>query len=61
MDDQFKYIIRLDSREESLYRYETDRLEEHNLIASETDTAKRLRDVLMAKLHEVNERYARRP
>ncbi len=61
MDDQFKYIIRLDSHEESLYRYKTDRLEEHNLIASETDAAKRLHDVLMAKLREVNERPAARP
>ena len=61
LDDEFKYVIRLDSREEWLYRYKTDRLEEHNLIASEPEVTKRLHDVLFAKLEEVNKKTAGRP
>jgi hypothetical protein len=61
MDDDFKYLIRLDLHQESLYRYNADPLEEHNLIASEPDVARRLRDLLHAKLQEVNERNTRRP
>jgi arylsulfatase A-like enzyme len=60
-DDEFKYVIRLDNREEWLYRYKTDRLEEHNLIASEPEVTKRLHDVLFAELEEVNKRPAGRP
>lgn len=55
MDGEFKYVIRLDSHQQSLYRYKSDRLEEHDLMASESDTAKRLHDVLLAKLLEVNQ------
>lgn len=60
-DDEFKYVLSLDSHQELLYRYRTDRLEEHNLIASETGVAKHLHDVLLAKLQEVNERSIRKP
>jgi arylsulfatase A-like enzyme len=61
LDDEFKYVIRLDSHQELLYRYKTDRLEEHNLIGSEPDVAKRLHDVLLGKLQQVNEPYSRKP
>lgn len=58
MDDTFKYLIRLDSQKEELYRYKTDRLEEHNLAASEAETAKSMHDLLLNKLKEVNARPA---
>ena len=61
IDDQFKYVIRLDSHQQWLYRYKTDQLEEHNLVGSEPDAARRLHDVLLAKLREVNERSPRKP
>jgi hypothetical protein len=61
MDDDFKYVIRLDSRQESLYRYKSDRLEATNLMASEPEVARRLHDVLLAKLREINQRHSRRP
>jgi arylsulfatase A-like enzyme len=61
MDDDFKYIIRLDSLQESLYRYKSDRFEETNLMASEPEAARRLHDVLLAKLREINQRSSRRP
>jgi hypothetical protein len=55
MNDEFKYVIRLDLQQGSLYRYKTDPLEEHDLIGSEPDVARSLHDVLLAKLREVNE------
>jgi arylsulfatase A-like enzyme len=61
IDNEFKYVIRLNSHEESLYRYKIDRLEDHNLISSEPDIAKRLRNVLLARLVHVNEQYVGRP
>jgi len=62
MDDEFKYVTRLDAKqEEAIYRYKTDRLEQFNLIASEPDAAKRLHEVLVNKLKEVNARPALRP
>jgi arylsulfatase A-like enzyme len=61
IDDEFKYVIRLDSHQELLYRYKTDRLEQHNLIASEPDVARRLHDVLLDKLKEVNEHATLKP
>jgi len=61
IDNEFKYIIRLDSHEESLYRYKTDQLEQDDLVASEPSVAKRLHDASQAKLNEVNEHYNRRP
>jgi arylsulfatase A-like enzyme len=61
IDDEFKYVIRLDSHQQWLYRYKTDQLEEHNLLGSEPDVTKRLHDVLLAKLQEVNERSPRKP
>ncbi|MGB8729889.1 MAG: sulfatase [Candidatus Sulfotelmatobacter sp.] len=53
-DDEFKYVICLENHQEWLYQYKTDRLEEHNLMTSEPDVARRLHDVLFAKLAEVN-------
>jgi arylsulfatase A-like enzyme len=61
MDDDFKYVLRLDSHQELLYRYKADQLEEHDLMASEPDVARLLHDVLMAKLQEVNTRSKRQP
>jgi arylsulfatase A-like enzyme len=61
IDNEFKYIIRLASHEESLYRYKTDQFEQDDLVASEPSVAKRLHDALQAKLNEVNEHYNRRP
>jgi arylsulfatase A-like enzyme len=58
MDDEFKYVNRLDSQQDELYRYTTDQWEEHNLIGSEPGVAKRMRDVLFNKLKEVNKRFA---
>lgn len=56
MDDDFKYLIRIDSQEKELYRYKTDENEEHNLIDSDKDVAKRMDDVLLGKLKEENDR-----
>lgn len=61
MDDEFKYVSRLDRHQEELYRYTTDQWEEHNLIGSEPDIAKRMHDILLNKLAEVNERFAHQP
>jgi arylsulfatase A-like enzyme len=61
IDNEFKYVIRLDSHEESLYRYKTDHIEQNDLIASEPGAAKRLHDALQAKLNDVNKSYNRRP
>jgi arylsulfatase A-like enzyme len=58
MDEEYKYVNQLGSQREELYRYVTDGWEEHNLIASEPAVAKRLRDVLLNKLAEVNQRAA---
>jgi arylsulfatase A-like enzyme len=60
-DDEFKYVIRLETRDQWLYRYKMDQLEEHNLITSEPDVAKRLHDVLLNKLKEVNARSPLNP
>ncbi len=61
VDAEFKYVIRLDNHEEFLYRYKTDHRDDLNLIASEPEVAKRLHEVLFAKLKEVNERPALKP
>jgi arylsulfatase A-like enzyme len=61
IDDDFKYVIRLDSRQESLYRYKIDPLEEHNLLASEPAVAERLRNAVVAKLQQVNARSVFKP
>lgn len=57
MDHEFKYVDYLDTNEQYLYRYKTDPIEQQNLIATEADAAKRMRDVLAAKLREVDERF----
>jgi len=56
LDDDFKYLITLDSHREELYRYKTDELEEHNLIESDKNVAQRMHDVLLDKLKEENDR-----
>jgi len=56
IDDDFKYIQRLETHEALLYRYKTDPGEEQNLARSEPAIAARLRDVLANKLREVNSR-----
>lgn len=61
MDNEFKYVIHLDSQQEFLYRYKADRSEEHNLIADEPAAAKRLHNELFARLKEVNEHSAIKP
>jgi arylsulfatase A-like enzyme len=58
IDDEYKYVNRLDTRQEELYRYPTDAEEAHNLIGSEPAVAKRMRDLLFNKLEEVNKRFA---
>ncbi len=54
MDDDFKFVRYLESGNELLFRYKTDAGEEHNLIATEPEVAKRMRGVLLNKLQEVN-------
>jgi arylsulfatase A-like enzyme len=61
MDAEFKYVIHLDNQQEFLYRYKTDRRDEHNLIADEPAAAQRFHNVLFARLKEVNERPAIKP
>jgi arylsulfatase A-like enzyme len=54
MDDEFKYVNRLDTHQESLYRYKADPREENDLMASQPDVAKRMSQVLASKLREVD-------
>ena len=56
IDDEFKYVDYLGSSKEDLYRYKTDLKEEHNLILSDPETGKRMRELLLKKLNEVNDR-----
>jgi len=56
IDDEFKYVNYLGSSKEDLYRYKTDLKEEHNLILSDPETGKRMRELLLKKLNEVNDR-----
>jgi hypothetical protein len=55
VDDNFKYVIHLDTQEQELYRYKTDPSEENNLVGSEPDVAKRMHDLLIARLKKANE------
>lgn len=61
MDVEYKYVNRLGHHKEELYRYTTDQWEEHNLISSEVGVAKRMREILLNKLAEINERSAHHP
>lgn len=61
IDDDFKYIERLETHEALLYRYKTDPSEEQNLAGSEPAIAGRLRDVVANKLREVNSRTILNP
>ncbi len=60
-DDEFKYVLRLNLHEEELYQYKTDPLEEHNLIASDPEVARRMRDVVLKNVNEVNARSMGKP
>jgi arylsulfatase A-like enzyme len=57
MDSDFKFVRHLESGTEQLYRYKSDAAEEHNLIQSEPQAAARLRQVLLEKIREVNQRF----
>jgi arylsulfatase A-like enzyme len=61
IDDDFKYIDRLETQEGSLYRYRTDPHEENNLVASEPAVAARMKTLLENKLREVNGRVNAQP
>lgn len=54
MDDEYKYVLRLDQQRETLYRYRIDPREQDNLVASEPEARKRLRGALLANLEKVN-------
>jgi|HubBroStandDraft_1064217.scaffolds.fasta_scaffold00857_7 arylsulfatase A-like enzyme len=55
MDDDFKYVIHLDTQEQELYRYKTDPSEEINLTKSDPDVAQRMHDLLISDLRKANE------
>lgn len=56
IDSQYKFVRYLDSGREQLYRYRSDAGEEHDLIQSEPAVAEQMREVLLAKIEEVNRR-----
>jgi arylsulfatase A-like enzyme len=56
IDEDFKYIERLETHQASLYRYRTDPIEAHNLVESEPAIASRMSELLANKLREVNRR-----
>jgi len=55
MDDEYKYVLRLDRQQEVLYRYRSDPRERDDLVASNPDVRNRMRDVLLEKLNAVNQ------
>jgi arylsulfatase A-like enzyme len=57
LDSDFKYVNYLDRHQEALYRYKSDRLEDHNLLDSEPEVAARMRGVLSEKLKDVNRQF----
>jgi len=61
MDEEFKYVNYLNRHKEALYRYKSDPVEDHDLIGSEPEVAKRMRDVLSEKLKEVNRQFTPKP
>jgi len=56
LDKEFKFVDYLDTHREYLYRYRTDPLEQQNLVSTESETATRMREVLVEKLQEANDR-----
>jgi arylsulfatase A-like enzyme len=58
MDSDFKFVRYLGSGDEQLYRYKTDAAEEYNLIHSEPEVAERMRQVLLQKIKQVNQRLS---
>jgi arylsulfatase A-like enzyme len=61
IDNDFKYIDRLDTQEVSLYRYRTDPREAQNLVESEPAVAARMKALLANKLEEVNGQVIPKP
>jgi arylsulfatase A-like enzyme len=61
IDGEYKYVYQLEKQQESLYRYKTDELEEHNLVGSQPEVSTRLRTALFDKLKAVNQRSAPKP
>jgi arylsulfatase A-like enzyme len=57
MDDDFKFVRHLNSGMEELYRYKSDAAEEHNLIHSEPEVGERMRQVVLERVKEVNQRF----
>lgn len=60
MDEEFKYVLHLDSQQQALYGYKTDHSEEHDLTQSDPEVAKRMHDLLLTKVGEANERLTSR-
>lgn len=54
IDDNFKYIERLDTHSSSLYAYKTDPSEDRNLTATNPAVAKHMSDLIAEKLREIN-------
>jgi len=58
IDGEFKYINNLTSHQEEIYRYRSDKDEEHNLVATEPAVAEAMRATLLKKVAEVNQQYS---
>jgi len=58
MDDEFKYLMHLDNQKQMLYRYKTDPSELHDLSQSDPEVARRMHDLLLAKVGKANERFS---
>jgi arylsulfatase A-like enzyme len=56
IDGHFKFVKYLRSGKEQLYRYKTDSRETHNLVDSEPEAAQQMRQLLLDKINEVNNR-----
>lgn len=57
MDDEFKYVIHLDTKKQELYRFKSDPSEENNLVRSDPGNAKRMHDLLITGLNDANQRF----
>lgn len=58
LDAEFKYLIHLDTRKEELYQYKNDPFEEHDLVSVHPEIARKMRDLLTARMKNVNEQAA---
>ena len=61
IDNDFKYVYQLSTREGSLYRYRTDPQEQQNLVESDPTVAARMKVLLENKLKEINGRVIPKP